>query len=205
MNSQVVPQINSYMQFVFLVGSQELVFKLISFFSGGETAKNHSLLKLFPERASLISYLQLCCVLRNPRMVCGVSWVCCLVLLCPGDAQGYIKLLVSKHCSSCAPALRPAMLLDCKIINVISCDYCKVLCCSGGAGVCGFPGEAVQAWLLGQERGLCFPDQCFLLKIHQWIFFTTAKINAADNPGPGMSSSSGYWVSAWRSANCDCY
>lgn len=61
---------------------------------------------------------------------------CCLVLLCPGDAQDciIIKLLVSKHCSSCAAASRPAMLLDCKIINVT--DYCSVLCCSGGAGGC---------------------------------------------------------------------
>lgn len=65
-------------------------------------------------------------------------------------------------------------------------------------------------WVSGEGVPACGWDSSegsagCLVRMYQWIFFAAAKINAADNPGPGMSSSSGYWVSAWRSASCDCY
>lgn len=64
------------------------------------------------------------------------------------------------------------------------------MCCA--ARMCGFPGEGVKVSLLDESEVFGFLISASWSKYIQWIFFTAAKINAADNPGPGMSSSSGY-------------
>lgn len=64
------------------------------------------------------------------------------------------------------------------------------MCCA--ARMCGLPGEGVKASLLDRSEVFGFLIAASWSKHTQWIFYSAAKINAADNPGPGMSSSSGY-------------
>lgn len=84
------------------------------------------------------------------------------------------------------------MLLNFKIFKVFV--FIIEMCCA--AQMCGFPGEGVKAsLLLDRSEVFGFLITASWSKHIQWIFYTAAKINAADNPGPGMSSSSGYRVS----------
>lgn len=100
------------MQVVFLVGSQELFSKLVF------VKKNGVYTSCFQKESGfgLVSYLQLCCVLT-------LGWVLQSLSVLPdsplprGCSELY-KVAVSKDCSSCAAAPRPAVLLDCKVVNI---------------------------------------------------------------------------------------
>lgn len=103
------------MQVVFLVGSQELFSKLVFV-----KKKKGVYTSCFQKESGfgLVSYLQLCCVLT-------LGWVLQFLSVLPdsplprGCSELYnYKVAVSKDCSSCATAPRPAVLLDCKVVNI---------------------------------------------------------------------------------------